>query len=756
MRMIPPREALAAGLVCAALWLPAAASAQVTSADQICSPTADPCTITTSIVTGPGAILDFADRELVITLGGSIDTEGNDLDIRCGKLTINTNSNVTAIQLRGPGFGGESEGGLAVIDVQRRCSLNGSILCTKELDCANANPSAGSCSIGRGDVLIGGKIAGSAKIPGGLIMAAAGSVTINEPISMNVINTDDSDGGLIDVRAGGSIAVDAKLDVDGGGLGSGGEICLIADGDITTTDSLIATGGDFDGGAVEISADGDVLITDEINCRALSGEGFGGEILVSAGRDLTVVGGSAGNRLTLNTDGHESSEASGGDAGAQEFTAGRDIFFGEFVKLSAVGAPPDGFGDEVFLDAIGDVVFEADVDAKGVGQFGGGGLFTVLGSGDFELTSKSKIDLTGPDSAGEAEVTTLGEVVINGDFDLTTGGDGFAGSVDFDSGAGFSIDGDVLLTGQRRNRDGDLIPAPVFDIRACYVDIKGGAKIDNRVPLGKSTITGRETLAIRSGAKVLTDETGTNTIKYRNPAAPPSILGTVDNPPLIELDVELHDCPVCGDGTVQSSAETCDDGNLTPGDGCDASCQAELCIADTPGYPAVALCDDDDPCTEDSCDAGVGCINVLCPDGGVCDEISGMCEMVTTTTSSTTTSTTSTSTSTTSTTLGGEGFCGDGAAVPPEQCDDGDSEWFTGQFCSATCTMLGCGDPDNSGSVVASDALLALRAAVGAATCDVCVCNVDGAGATVTASDALRVLQRSVQIPVDFNCPPCL
>ncbi len=35
------------------------------------------------------------------------------------------------------------------------------------------------------------------------------------------------------------------------------------------------------------------------------------------------------------------------------------------------------------------------------------------------------------------------------------------------------------------------------------------------------------------------------------------------------------DCPIeCGD-TVQSEGETCDDGNKIPGDGCDASCQAE-------------------------------------------------------------------------------------------------------------------------------------------------------------------------------------
>ena len=33
-------------------------------------------------------------------------------------------------------------------------------------------------------------------------------------------------------------------------------------------------------------------------------------------------------------------------------------------------------------------------------------------------------------------------------------------------------------------------------------------------------------------------------------------------------------CDLCGDGFVDAN-ETCDDGNTTPGDGCDATCQTE-------------------------------------------------------------------------------------------------------------------------------------------------------------------------------------
>ena len=49
----------------------------------------------------------------------------------------------------------------------------------------------------------------------------------------------------------------------------------------------------------------------------------------------------------------------------------------------------------------------------------------------------------------------------------------------------------------------------------------------------------------------------------------------------------------CGDGIKISPEETCDDGNLTPVDGCDSSCQIETfwsCI--TPGSPCIPLCGD--------------------------------------------------------------------------------------------------------------------------------------------------------------------
>lgn len=68
--------------------------------------------------------------------------------------------------------------------------------------------------------------------------------------------------------------------------------------------------------------------------------------------------------------------------------------------------------------------------------------------------------------------------------------------------------------------------------------------------------------------------------------------------------------------------------------------------------------------------------------------------------------------------------------------------------------VVGCGDADTDGKVSATDALLALRASVGAADCAECRCDVNTAGG-VSATDALLILRVAVGQPVSLACPPC-
>jgi len=63
-----------------------------------------------------------------------------------------------------------------------------------------------------------------------------------------------------------------------------------------------------------------------------------------------------------------------------------------------------------------------------------------------------------------------------------------------------------------------------------------------------------------------------------------------------------------------------------------------------------------------------------------------------------------------------------------------------------------CGDANGDGSITATDALVILRAAVGAAACEPVSCDVDDNG-SVSATDALAVLRAAVGAAVTLTCP---
>jgi hypothetical protein len=66
-----------------------------------------------------------------------------------------------------------------------------------------------------------------------------------------------------------------------------------------------------------------------------------------------------------------------------------------------------------------------------------------------------------------------------------------------------------------------------------------------------------------------------------------------------------------------------------------------------------------------------------------------------------------------------------------------------------------CGFPVTDGErPAASDALAALRAAVGIKTCALCVCDINSSG-SVAASDALGILRAAVGIETPLDCPAC-
>ncbi|HYC54934.1 MAG TPA: hypothetical protein VEL28_08335, partial [Candidatus Binatia bacterium] len=139
--------------------------------------------------------------------------------------------------------------------------------------------------------------------------------------------------------------------------------------------------------------------------------------------------------------------------------------------------------------------------------------------------------------------------------------------------------------------------------------------------LGENLLVGRERITVSpTGSLTASGSGASNTFEYRDAAKPPIVQGAVSPSPVLVVDSSLVGCPVCGN-FEKDQGESCDDGNLTGGDGCNPACQDEGCIAQTPGYPAAALCDDGNQCTDDACnDTLHACAHVAnsCSDGIAC------------------------------------------------------------------------------------------------------------------------------------------
>lgn len=97
--------------------------------------------------------------------------------------------------------------------------------------------------------------------------------------------------------------------------------------------------------------------------------------------------------------------------------------------------------------------------------------------------------------------------------------------------------------------------------------------------------------------------------------------------------------------------------------------------------------------------------------------------------------------------------CGNGVLEHGEGCDDGDTSFTAGEFCTASCARVPCGQPVSIAAAkpVAGDALFALKAAVGVESCDLRVCDVD-ASARVLANDPLAILKKAVGLPEMLTC----
>lgn len=151
---------------------------------------------------------------------------------------------------------------------------------------------------------------------------------------------------------------------------------------------------------------------------------------------------------------------------------------------------------------------------------------------------------------------------------------------------------------------------------------------------------------------------------------------------------------VCGNGVIEFGEE-CDDGNATPGDGCDDLCQLEHTCGDGTTEPGEE-CDDGNVTPGDGCDEN--CMNEpVCGNGVI--EAGEDCEPP--------------GTPTCDANCQRIPMCGDGILDQGEECDDGNGT--SGDGCDASCVLegnnccddthgAGCNNPTIESCVCAQDA----------------------------------------------------
>jgi hypothetical protein len=431
-------------------------------------------------------------------------------------------------------------------------------------------------------------------------------------------------GGEIDGTSAGTTTITKSVNVAGVG-GSTGLIDLFAQRDIVVNNSIIGT--DATGGAtLSLEAAHDLSLADTglaSNLRLAfnaSADGAGGDITLSAGNDLTIAG------FLLDASG------AGFDVGGSIIaSAGRHMSINQRAVLNANStATSNKEGGHIDLEAgfdgtLADLAGNLQID----------GTITAMGHAPGAVAAPASIKLKGCQTtiSGTALVDSTGDP---GAFNLITGRSGITiqsnGKLKTTAAAAGGQNVPAFPTGTAPSVSGTAVVSP--PLSNC-----GGS-------CAKAVCTSNNPPA-PTGCLMPCPTCGANGVQFPEECDPPSCAGNCD----------LHcrhicgptPCTPCSDGNPcttdtcdatfgctnegVASGTTCEDGNVCNGhEKCLFIGDVELCTPD-----ASLDCDDDNPCTIDTCDAQSGCAHAPitgagsggCDDGCVERCASGTCVAIT-------------------------------------------------------------------------------------------------------------------------------
>lgn len=502
-------------------------------ADDICAPGANPCVIAADWDVLDGCILDFGTRAVQVTAAGTIDAGTGTVDILAGTFTALASSD---LQARGTGATGGT----------LRITTTGDFVSQAAVD-ASSDWTGGTVSI---------------MSTGGAIRLLSGAWTARGRVV-------DADGGTIALDAFGDVYVASALDVYSGSEATGGSIELTAGGRIEVVADLDAHGGEYDGGEITVLADGDVVLGAVLlNVSGGGAGGYGGAIDLTAGGSI--------NSLALLRSNGSAGGGWAGDGGDITLSAGLNLSQGALVRAN--GTAPDGWGGVLELTAGGNLQCTGALEAVGPGTDSSGGDLTLFAGGSIDL--QGNVDVTGGTGGGGAVfVEANGDVVLDGSMLSDGSGDGDGGSIEL-----LSTGGRVEVRDLIRARGGAAGYGGTIDVEGCEVSVPVGGQLNTDRLGGVNQLTGRDALTIAGSLRAASS----NRLTYR--VTPPVIAAGAIVLPTATLvaDPTLTTC-VCidddGDG-VCNPDDLCPghpDGQDLDGDGTPDGCEVFSLLAPSPG-----------------------------------------------------------------------------------------------------------------------------------------------------------------------------
>jgi cysteine-rich repeat protein len=266
----------------------------------------------------------------------------------------------------------------------------------------------------------------STEASGGTISltSAAGDLVVSGTLSSN--GGSDGSGGFITVEAdGGKIDLAQLVDISGGEFG-GGELDLTASGDVIVRQGINASGGGLsgDGGTVFISAGGTATLLGNIDGTAagstVEGGGSGGDVEIDGNQDVVVSGqvdctsgfpdGDAGTYSTTAGGNFTQTQkitllGNGIDAcgGEMDVSAGRDI---TLAQIEASGGSCGG--GIVSVQGLGTVTAGASIHADGGGGDGGGD------GGTIDLEGRDVVTNDVVRASAGTSANAIGQITLGG------------------------------------------------------------------------------------------------------------------------------------------------------------------------------------------------------------------------------------------------------------------------------------------------------------------------------------------------------